>query len=64
MSERITITIETANAAFDDRPASEIARILTDLAKDFKFCGGVAENIGNLRDVNGNTCGSVRVESI
>lgn len=60
MAERITITIDTSNAAFDDAPASEVARILTDLAKVFARAGFPPSV---LRDDNGNTCGSVRIEA-
>ena len=47
------------NAAFDDAPASEIARILRSVAR--KVEQG-AEG-GKLIDVNGNTVGSWRVEA-
>lgn len=39
MSENITITIETDNAAFEDYPASEVARILRKLADDIERDG-------------------------
>jgi hypothetical protein len=58
--ERITITIETGNAAFADRPATEIARILSELASDIS--GGGLEDGKKLRDTNGNWCGIVRVQ--
>lgn len=58
--ERITITIETGNAAFEDAPASEIARILRGLADKLESNGTPPER---LRDANGNTCGIVKVES-
>jgi len=57
--ERITIEIETVNAAFDDEPASEIARILRDLAEQFESFGLPHSK---LRDVNGNVCGRVEIE--
>lgn len=61
MSERITIEIETAGAAFEDSTASEIARILRKLASRF-------ENDGippaSLHDVNGNRCGAVTVRQL
>ena len=58
MGERITITIDTGNAAFDDSPAGEVALILRNLAAVFARQGIPPER---LRDSNGNTCGSVRV---
>lgn len=60
MSERIIITIETENAAFDDEPVGEVVRILRHLAARFASDG----QFPTVCDANGNTCGSVRVESI
>lgn len=57
--ENITITIETSGAAFDETPASEIARILRQLATRFERDGIPAEK---LYDVNGNACGRCIVE--
>jgi hypothetical protein len=57
--ERVTITIETQNAAFDDAPAYEIARILRDLAERFER-DEIPPRI--LFDANGNAAGSVAVE--
>lgn len=59
MAERWTITIETGNAAFDDEPAREVARILQDLAKTFARDGIPPQR---LRDGNGNTCGNVTLK--
>ena len=53
--EHIHINIETGNAAFEDAPASEIARILRKLADQFED-GQFSQTI---RDVNGNRCGEV-----
>lgn len=61
MAERWTITIETANDAFADQPATEVARILQDLAKAFLRGGFPAER---LRDSNGNTCGTVTLQHL
>ncbi len=58
MTERITITIDTGNAAFDDAPAREIANILRDLAQRIQI-DGLPPSF--LRDTNGNTCGFVSV---
>lgn len=60
MSERIVITIDTDNAAFEERPATEIARILMTLAVDFSNVGGPADS--RLFDFNGNVVGSIIVE--
>jgi hypothetical protein len=57
--ERIIITIETGNAAFEDSPTGEIGRILRDLADRFEQ-NGIPD--GNLLDINGNVCGSVQVD--
>lgn len=61
MSEKITITIETGNAAFDDAPATEVGRILRDLADRFEFNGVVPQH---LRDINGNTVGTVLIKEL
>lgn len=58
MAERITIVIETDNAAFEDSPTGEIADILHDLAKVFARQGIPGEH---LRDSNGNKCGTVTI---
>lgn len=57
--ERIIITIGTGNAAFDETPASEIARVLRVLAERFDQDGLPPET---LRDINGNECGTVQVD--
>jgi hypothetical protein len=56
--ERITISIETGNAAFEDSPTGEIGRILRDLAERFEQ-DGIPPEV--LRDINGNTCGYVTI---
>jgi len=61
MAEKITIVIETGNAAFDDSPATEVGRILKDLADKFQYSGVV---IGTLRDINGNRVGTVNIEQV
>lgn len=55
--EKIIITIDTVNAAFDDEPASEIARILRVIAKQFEDCGEPSRII----DGNGNRVGTVQI---
>ena len=57
--ERIIITIETGNAAFGDAPATEIGRILRDLAQRCERDGVPPESV---RDINGNPCGTVQVD--
>ena len=61
MAERITITFETGNAAFDRSPTEEIARILYRIAGDLRDNGDTSEII---RDANGDTVGTVRIDSI
>jgi hypothetical protein len=50
--------MDCGNAAFDEAPASEIARILRHVAKAVER----GDERGQLVDVNGNTVGSWRVE--
>lgn len=53
-----TLTFDTTNAAFEDAPLEEIARILRDVAHRAEhFSHG-----GPVRDVNGNTVGSFKYE--
>ncbi len=60
--ESVTITIETGSAAFEDSPASEVARILRDLASRFERDG--ASPCLTLRDMNGNRCGLVSIQAV
>jgi hypothetical protein len=56
---RFTLTIDCDNAAFEDHPGSEVARILKEVARKLP-----ADDLGSgfkLRDVNGNTVGKVEV---
>lgn len=58
----ITITINTDNAAFEPEPADEVERILRRLANDVRdIFQDVLEDGFSLRDINGNTVGSVTV---
>jgi hypothetical protein len=59
MSELIMIELTTENAAFVDKPATEIARILRELADDMERDGGPGNT--PLRDINGEECGSVSI---
>lgn len=53
---RMTLEIDMDNAAFEDYPASEAARILRDAARRIEDGGEVNRNL-ILRDVNGNAVG-------
>lgn len=59
MIERIIITIDTTNAAFDDDLTGEAARILRALADDIE--GGFCIP-SRLFDYNGNAIGNVKYE--
>lgn len=58
--KRITIQIETDNAAFDDCEHGEISRILRTLCRDLSDDMRAGQN--GLYDLNGNTCGQVVIE--
>lgn len=55
MNVYLDIILRSGNAAFEDCPSFETARILREVADDIEassmYCSG------NLRDVNGNTVG-------
>ena len=59
MAEKITITIETGNAAFEGDSGHEVARILRKLANEFENYGRVLYG-RPLFDHNGNKVGSVK----
>lgn len=48
------LSFDTANAAFDYEPASEVARILRDIAQRVE----AGADCGTIRDHNGNTIGN------
>ncbi len=52
------IEIEMSNAAFEEAPASELARILRELANRVE---GDGDELGLIRDINGNTVGKFEV---
>ena len=57
------LEIETGNAAFDDTPASEIARILRHLAERLETNGAPESGDAfTLHDYNGNRVGWARTE--
>ena len=51
---RFRLVIDTDNAAFEDSPTGEIARILRQMADDIEETGDVR----NPRDYNGNQVGT------
>jgi hypothetical protein len=53
--EKIEITIETVNAAFEENDNAEVARILRELADKLES----GQNPERLRDINGNNVGTV-----
>jgi hypothetical protein len=55
----VAIIVQTGNAAFADHPATEVGRILHEVANTF-----IRENELRprpLRDINGNVCGEIKV---
>lgn len=60
--EVLTLTLETGNAAFEDTPATEIARILRAQADLIE--AGMATEFTPLRDINGNRVGVCTIESV
>lgn len=57
--KKVTISIDCANAAFDDVPCFEVAKILRHLAA--KFDSGIIPQ--TIRDSNGNKVGLCKVTS-
>jgi len=55
----ITLHIEMTNAAFEDDPAQEAARILKDAALRISQHGLYADLKIKLKDINGNTVGTL-----
>lgn len=52
--------LHSSNAAFDENPSAETARILREIADDIEASVTYCE--GNVRDINGNTIGSFSFE--
>ncbi len=50
---RFTLTIDCDNAAFEEQPAQELARILRDVAARIER----GTDCGTVHDINGNTVG-------
>ena len=61
---KINITIDTRNAAFDDCEHGEVARILRHAAKRFAEQPLNRLDDGILADTNGDTVGFVTIEPI
>lgn len=57
-SKSITIKIQCDNAAFEDMPY-EVSRILRELVIDLDHYAGFRRTV--LHDINGNTCGTVKL---
>jgi hypothetical protein len=60
--ERLSLTIETGNAAFTESPTGELARILRDTAD--KLERGDILDSHPLRDINGNRVGLVTITKV
>lgn len=71
LAKTITLTIDTAGAAFDDHEGGEVARILRTLARSVSQYGELPETgddrpgntTATARDINGNTCGRLTIEA-
>jgi hypothetical protein len=65
MSESIGFRLQLTcdNAAFDDEPAIEVARILRDLAAQLER-GEDFSTYTNLRDINGNIVGVAKLAPV
>ena len=61
--KRITITLETNGAAFDDCEQAEVSRILRQLCREFAH-GIPCPSDHALQDINGNTAGRVEMVRI
>jgi hypothetical protein len=56
------LKVKMTNAAFEDYPATELAKILRDAADDIEYRGGVVRgDLGFLTDTNGNMVGFWKV---
>jgi len=60
MSQRVEITINIENAAFEENGSSEVARILRKLADDYENDGFYIYEY--LHDINGNVVGKTALE--
>jgi hypothetical protein len=55
MANKFSIDIQTADDAFQDDRAAELARILREFADQLEACS--LPHDGAILDINGNTCG-------
>ncbi|MDX1747301.1 MAG: hypothetical protein R3324_15295 [Halobacteriales archaeon] len=58
---KVTIEVETRNAAFDDNLPDEVARIIGNLMNRFYLYSGALDHMAAL-DINGNEVGKLTVE--
>ena len=66
-AHKLTIEIDTSNAAFDDHETGETARILRNIARTLTESGPhifAHSEPRALFEINGNTCGRVTIEPI
>ena len=59
---QFNLTINMDNAAFQDRPAGELAACLNLVVERLCLSGNKPVNEGKIKDSNGNTVGSWSVE--
>ncbi len=60
----ISINIDTSNAAFEDFDAPQVIAILHEMAEkmtQYNFAHSYAMDYPKVRDINGNTVGSIKV---
>lgn len=55
---KFSLDIRCDNAAFDDAPGAEIAKLLRDVAERFDGVRNLPEQSALLRDANGNRVGA------
>jgi len=57
---KLKLSLNTDNAAFDDNPQAEMARILRDAAHMIEADAGLTFTV--LLDFNGNRCGELKIK--
>ena len=58
--KKITIEIETVNAAFEDYGTDEVSRILIWIAE--RLYRDIGSETHTIMDVNGNNCGRITIK--
>jgi hypothetical protein len=58
---KLKLEIKMDNAAFEDHPGSEVARILRDFADTIEEVPMPVGSSESLRDINGNTVGQAKI---